>query len=91
MKILKSQEKKICLESLTNKTIINSASTRCRSYKTTIMTFKDFFKTTEALVVLGGLLMIWVSGDFWIIPTAAAYTLLNVPKAWNWLKSKVGL
>ncbi|MCB0446339.1 MAG: hypothetical protein KDD03_02305 [Gelidibacter sp.] len=55
------------------------------------MTFKDFFKTTEAIVVLGGLFLIWVSGDFWILPTGAAYTLLNVPKAWNWLKSKLGI
>ena len=60
-------------------------------HNTNIMTFKDFFKTTEALVVLGGLFLVWLSGDFWIIPTAAAYTLLNVPKAWNWLKSKLGV
>ena len=55
------------------------------------MTFKDFFKTTEALVVLGGLFLVTISGDFWVLPTAAAYVLLNVPSAWNWIKGKIGL
>lgn len=55
------------------------------------MTFKDFFKGTETLVVLGGLFLVTISGDFWVLPTAAAYVLLNVPSAWKWIKGKIGL
>ena len=52
------------------------------------MDFKDFIKTTEALVVLIGLFLTLTLGKFWAIATAVTYVLLNVPKAWNWLKSK---
>ena len=52
------------------------------------MNFKTFLKGTETIVVLGGLFLILVSGKFWIIPTAIAYTLINVPNSWSWLKSK---
>ena len=51
--------------------------------------FKDFIKATETIVVLGGLFLIFVSGKFWIIPTAITYTLLNVPNAWQWLRKKL--
>ena len=50
--------------------------------------FKDFFKATETIVVLGGLFLVSVSGKFWVLPTAIAYTLINVPNAWTWLKDK---
>ena len=53
--------------------------------------FKDFLKATETIVVLGGLFLIFVSGKFWILPTAIVYTLLNVPNAWTWIKNKIGL
>lgn len=49
---------------------------------------KDFLKATETIIVLGGLFLVLVSGKFWIIPTAVGYTLLNVPNAWSWIKSK---
>jgi hypothetical protein len=52
------------------------------------MDFKDFFKTTEALVVLIGLFLTITLGKFWAIATAVVYVLLNVPKAWTWITSK---
>jgi len=52
------------------------------------MGFKDFFKTTEALVVLIGLFLTVTLGKFWAIATAVAYVSLNVPKAWNWIKNR---
>lgn len=52
------------------------------------MDFKDFIKTTEALVVLIGLFLTVVSGKFWAIATAIVYTLINVPKALNWIKDR---
>lgn len=56
------------------------------------MDFKDFIKTTEATIVLGGLTAILLLGKFWVIPTAIAYTLVNVPNLYNkimqWLQDK---
>ena len=52
------------------------------------MDFKDFFKTTEAIVVLLGLFLTVTLGKFWAIATGVVYVLLNVPKAWNWIKGK---
>lgn len=52
------------------------------------MNFKDFFKTTEAIVVLGGLFLTVTVGKVFAVATAVAYVLLNVPKAWNWIKNK---
>lgn len=52
------------------------------------MEFKDFIKTTEALVVLGGLVLTVVLGKLFAYFTAAAYVLLNVPKFWNWIKDR---
>ncbi|NRA92177.1 MAG: hypothetical protein HRU26_05735 [Psychroserpens sp.] len=52
------------------------------------MTFKDFFKTTEALVVLTGLFLTVILGKFWAIVTGVTYVLLNVPSAWSWIMSK---
>lgn len=52
------------------------------------MNFKTFIKTTEAVIVLGGLFLTFVLGKFWIIPTAIAYTVANVPNIWNSIKNK---
>ena len=52
------------------------------------MDFKDFIKTTEAIVVLGGLFLTVTLGKVFAIATAVVYVLINVPKAWNWIKSK---
>jgi len=52
------------------------------------MDFKDFIKTTEAIVVLGGLLLTVLLGKFWAIATAVTYTVLNVPKAFSWIMNK---
>lgn len=50
---------------------------------------KTFLKTTEALVVLGGLFLTVAFGKFWAILTAAAYVLLNVPNLIVWIREKV--
>jgi hypothetical protein len=55
------------------------------------MTFKEFIKTTEAIVVLFGLFLTVVSGRFWAITTAIVYVLINVPSAISWIKSKLNL
>lgn len=52
------------------------------------MELKDFLKSTEAIVVLLGLFLTVTLGDFWAYVTAITYTVLNVPKVWNWIKSK---
>lgn len=52
------------------------------------MDFKDFFKTTEAMVVLGGLAATVLLGKLFAFITGGVYILLNVPKAWNWITSK---
>lgn len=52
------------------------------------MEWKDFIKTTEALVVLIGLFLTLTLGKFWAIATAVVYVFINVPKFWNWIKSK---
>ena len=52
------------------------------------MDWRDFIKTTEAMVVLVGLFLTVTLGKFWAIATGVTYIMLNVPKAWSWLKSK---
>ncbi|WP_185956488.1 hypothetical protein [Changchengzhania lutea] len=52
------------------------------------MKLEDFFKTTEAIVVLLGLFLTVVLGKFWAFATAITYILLNVPSLWKWLKDK---
>ena len=52
------------------------------------MDFKDFIKTTEALVVLIGLLLTIVYGDFLAFVTAIIYILINVPSIWKWIKDR---
>lgn len=52
------------------------------------MDWKDFIKTTEAVVVLGGLTATLLLGKMFALLTGVAYILLNVPKAWLWIKSK---
>ena len=56
------------------------------------MDFKDFIKTTEAIIVLGGLFAILLLGKFWILPTAIAYIFVNVPnlytKIMQWIQDK---
>lgn len=53
------------------------------------MDFKDLIKTTEGLVVLGGLFLTVVFGKFYAYATAIAYILLNLPKAWDAVKNYV--
>ena len=53
------------------------------------MEFKDFYKSTETIVVLGGLFLTVVFGKFYAYATAIAYILLNLPKAWDALKNYV--
>lgn len=57
------------------------------------MDFKDFIKTTEATIVLGGLAAILLLGKFWILPTAIAYIFVNVPnlytKIMQWFQDKL--
>ena len=53
--------------------------------------WRDFFKATETIIVLGGLFLIFVSGKFWIIPTAIAYTIINVPNAISWIREKLNI
>ena len=52
------------------------------------MDWKDFIKTTEAIIVLGGIFLTLTLGKLFAILTAGAYVFLNVPNAWTWLKSK---
>lgn len=49
------------------------------------MDFKDFIKSTEAIVVFGGLFLTLTLGKFWAIATAIAYALLNINKPFAWL------
>jgi len=51
--------------------------------------FKDFYKSTEAIVVIGGLFLTVTLGKLFAYITAATYILLNVPKAWFWVKKTV--
>jgi hypothetical protein len=51
------------------------------------MTLKDLIKTTEGIVVLGGLSLTFIFGEMFAILTAAVYILLNVPNLWNKLKT----
>ena len=51
------------------------------------MEFKDFYKSTEAIIVLGGLLLTILYGRFFAYATAIAYVLLNLPKAWDFVKT----
>ena len=57
------------------------------------MDFKDFIKSTEAIIVLGGLAATLLLGKFWIIPTAIAYIFVNVPnlydKIMQWFQDKL--
>lgn len=56
------------------------------------MNFKTFLKTTETIVVFSGLALSLLLGKFWIIATAIAYTVVNIPNAWksfiSWLDKK---
>lgn len=49
------------------------------------MEFKDLIKTTEAIAVLGGLVLTVLFGKMFAVLTAAVYLILNVKK----LKDKV--
>ena len=51
------------------------------------MEFKDFYKSTEALLVLGGLFLTVSFGRFFAYATALAYVLFNLPKAWGAVKN----
>lgn len=50
------------------------------------MEFKDFYKSTEAIVVIGGLFLTVTLGKLFAYITVATYILLNLPKAWLWVK-----
>ena len=52
------------------------------------MEFKDLLKTTEGLVVLGGLFATVVFGKLFAWITGIAYVALNVPKVLTWIKDK---
>lgn len=52
------------------------------------MKFKDLIKTTEGLVVIGGLLATIIVGKLFAYITLPAYIVLNVPNIWTWIKSK---
>jgi hypothetical protein len=49
---------------------------------------KTFLKSTEALIVFGGLFLTLTLGKFWAIATAAAYLLVNAPNLWQWIKER---
>ena len=49
---------------------------------------KNFLKSTEAIVVFGGLFMTLSFGNFWAVATAVAYLLLNAPNLWAWIKDQ---
>ena len=49
------------------------------------MKLTDFLKTTEATVVLAGLLMTVLFGKFWAIVTAVAYVFVNLPNLWRFI------
>ena len=51
------------------------------------MEFKDFYKSTESILVLGGLFLTVSFGRFFAYATALAYVLLNLPKAWKFVKN----
>lgn len=52
------------------------------------MEFKDFYKATETLVVLGGLFCVVAFGKLFAYITAIVYCLLNLPKAWAFVKKQ---
>jgi hypothetical protein len=43
------------------------------------MTIKEFFKSVETIVVLGGLLLTIIYGKFWAYATFITYIVINVP------------
>jgi len=49
---------------------------------------KTFLKSTEALIVFGGLFLTLTLGKFFAIATAAAYLLVNAPNLWQWIKDR---
>jgi len=51
------------------------------------MEFKDFYKSTETIVVLGGLFLTILFGRFFAYATAIAYVLLNLPRLWDFIKT----
>lgn len=54
------------------------------------MELKNFLKTTEAIIVLGGLFLTVTFGGFWAFATAGAYVFINVPNLWNTVKGWFG-
>lgn len=55
------------------------------------MKLKTFLKSTEAIIVFGGLFLTVTMGRFWAYATAIAYLLVNVPSLWNWIKARLGI
>ena len=57
------------------------------------MDFNDFIKTTEATIVLAGLLLTVLFGKFFAVCTAIAYVTINVPNLWRkimaWLDDRL--
>jgi len=53
------------------------------------MKFKDLIKTTEGLVVLGGLLLTVLFGKFFAIATGIIYVMLKVPSVEKWIENKL--
>ena len=51
------------------------------------MNIKDFYKSTETIVVLGGLFLTVLFGRFFAYATAIAYVLLNLPRLWDFIKT----
>lgn len=51
---------------------------------------RDFFKATETIIVLGGLSLSLLLGKFWIIPTALAYIIVNIPNLSKFIARHVG-
>lgn len=51
------------------------------------MEFKDFYKSTEAIIVLSGLFLTILFGRFFAYATAIAYVLLNLPRLWDFIKT----
>jgi hypothetical protein len=47
---------------------------------------KELLKTTEGLIVFGGLAAIAFVGKAMIIPTGIAYAAVNIPNFLEWLK-----
>ena len=55
------------------------------------MKLKELIKTTEAIVVFGGLFLTLTFGRAFAIATAVAYVVVNVPNIKNWIKGKLGI